>query len=259
MSPSPRRSETLIDLRGGFPRAGLVQRQAALQGIARNTQAIWSVDFTQSLEHVVTSLLSIASPELEWTDLHSLPLTDRHAMVRAVWLLDGGGPARAEAECHECGEWVEFELDLRSIPVPGGCDVLTVHRNEEERACCLPTPLVTEAANDGVDVAAACLQCSREEAEPWVDAVEEALSQNDLLGEILLVGPCVSCGRTLQTEFDLKSAWAAWMRGIVRRLMADVHTLARNYHWSEDEILRIPEARRAVYLNFCDVEEPVEA
>lgn len=251
MSPSPRRSEAVVELRGGL-------RQAAVHGIAHDAQAAWHVDFTQPLEHIVTSLLALAAPQLERTELHSLSLADRHELVRAVWLLDGGGPAEVEAEC-VCGEGSEFELELAVIERPEAAESVMVRSGVEERTCALPTPILLEAAGDRVDVVAACLQCGREEAEPWVEVVEAALAEQDPLGAIELVGPCVACGRTLRAEFDLTRAWVGWLRGNVRRLMADVHTLARNYHWSEDEILRIPEARRSVYLGFCEVDEPVEA
>ncbi|MGC4051899.1 MAG: hypothetical protein QM757_21365 [Paludibaculum sp.] len=234
-------------------------RQAEVQGIAENVRAIWNVDFAQPLEHVVTSLLVIASPQFAWSELHSLALADRHAMIRGVWLLDGGGQAKVEAQCEGCGEWSEFEMDLREIQVPQGEENIIVTAGGHSRTCGMPTAALMERAADSTDVAAACLGCPREEAEPWLDAVEEALSANDPLGEIVLVGPCAGCGRALEAEFDLKLSWVGWLRGRVRRLMADVHTLARNYHWSEDEILRIPEPRRAVYLDFCEVEEPVEA
>ncbi|MBN9658099.1 MAG: hypothetical protein J0H49_07965 [Acidobacteria bacterium] len=207
----------------------------------------------------MTSLLAIASPQLVWSELHSLGLADRHAMIRAVWLLDGGGPARAEAHCEACGEGSEFEMDLSMIELPPRVEGVEVQLGAWTRNCRLPSAEMLEKAADSTDVAALCLGSSREEAAPWVDVVEEALAAHDPLGEIVLVGPCAGCGQMLQAEFDLKLSWVGWLRSRVRRLMADVHTLARNYHWSEDEILSIPESRRAVYLDFCDVEEPVEA
>lgn len=258
MSPSPQRSKALLDLRWpGRPESG--PRQVAVQGIAANVRAIWNVDFGQPLEHVVTSLLAIASPELAWSELHSLALADRHDMIRSVWLLDGGGPAKVEAHCEACGEGSEFEMDLSLIELPPGVEGVEVRLGDRTRQCELPSAALIERAADSIEVAAACLGCSREEVAPWVDVVEEALAAHDPLGEIVLVGPCAGCGQTLQAEFDLKLSWVGWLRGRVRRLMADVHTLARNYHWSEDEILSIPESRRAVYLDFCEVEEPVEA
>lgn len=239
MSPSPLRSER--------PR---------VQGIAHDPLAAWSVDFAQPLERVVTSLLALAAPALSSVELHAMTLPERHELIRATWLLDGGGPARVEAACEACGEGSEFELDLAAIERPPGGEPLLVKLGEEERTCSLPSPALLETTRDGVDVTAACLGCGRAEAGLWVDAVEEALAAADPLGEIVLVGPCVACGRPLEAEFDLKRAWVGWLRGQVRRLMADVHTLALHYHWSEDEVLRIPESRRAVYLDFCEVEAP---
>ena len=35
-------------------------------------------------------------------------------------------------------------------------------------------------------------------------------------------------------------------------IFGEVHTLARHYHWSEAEILALPQARRRLYLGLID-------
>ncbi|WP_437733106.1 hypothetical protein [Sorangium sp. So ce1335] len=38
-------------------------------------------------------------------------------------------------------------------------------------------------------------------------------------------------------------------------MLHDVHRLASRYHWSEDQILRLPLPRRAAYLAIIEAEE----
>jgi hypothetical protein len=38
-------------------------------------------------------------------------------------------------------------------------------------------------------------------------------------------------------------------------MLHDVHRLASRYHWSEDQILRLPLHRRAAYLDLFEAED----
>ena len=54
--------------------------------------------------------------------------------------------------------------------------------------------------------------------------------------------------RRFFSDFAPSTGWAeldAW----ARRLLLDVHTLARAYGWSERDILQLTETRRQFYLN----------
>jgi hypothetical protein len=190
--------------------------------------------------------------------LHESTLAERHVLVRHAWRADGGGPAQVSAQCGRCGEWSEFELNLDDVDLPETGPAFRVTAGETEVECRMPTPRMTEQAADVTDVVAACLGMDRDSAAPWVDAVEEALAQRDPLGQIVIVGACVECGEKLEAEFDLKSAWVSRIQRAVRRLVADIHTLATHYHWTEEDIMRIPEMRRRAYLDLCDA-EPAEA
>jgi hypothetical protein len=50
------------------------------------------------------------------------------------------------------------------------------------------------------------------------------------------------------------------VRRRVDELLEEIHLLASRYHWSEKEILEVPESRRRVYINLCwrPVGEPEE-
>jgi hypothetical protein len=51
-----------------------------------------------------------------------------------------------------------------------------------------------------------------------------------------------------------------WYRGIhkpIDELLDQIHRLAANYHWSEQEILALPKQRRTAYLRRLDRERGV--
>jgi hypothetical protein len=84
--------------------------------------------------------------------------------------------------------------------------------------------------------------------EDEVARIETALEQAapELAQQLQLA--CPECGEQHQVQLD-------WYRGIhkpVDELLDQVHRLAANYHWSEQEILALPKQRRAAYLRRLD-------
>ena len=76
------------------------------------------------------------------------------------------------------------------------------------------------------------------------NAVEQA--SPELAQQLQLA--CPECGEQHQVQLD-------WYRGIhkpVDDLLDQIHRLAANYHWSEQEILALPKQRRTAYLRRLD-------
>jgi hypothetical protein len=85
-------------------------------------------------------------------------------------------------------------------------------------------------------------------------------SRYDPLGYLEIVGRCPECAGELHSEFDLVVSWLSQLNHESGALIEEIHLLALRYHWTENEILRLPMARRRVYLDFCwgTTSEPVE-
>jgi hypothetical protein len=78
--------------------------------------------------------------------------------------------------------------------------------------------------------------------------IETALEQAapELAQQLQLA--CPECGEQHQVQLD-------WYRGIhkpVDELLDQIHRLAANYHWSEQDILALPKQRRTAYLRRLD-------
>jgi hypothetical protein len=74
------------------------------------------------------------------------------------------------------------------------------------------------------------------------------LAERDPQAELTLAAPCPSCGREVSVLLDAGAWLFAELAGRLGRITHDVHVLARHYHWSETEILRLPGRRRERYV-----------
>jgi len=84
------------------------------------------------------------------------------------------------------------------------------------------------------------------------DSIDEAMEEHDPLVGFHLEVNCPECGRATTHAPDLVAAalerlWLAQLD-----LIEQVHRLASHYHWTEEEISRIPRWRRQAYLARLD-------
>jgi len=84
--------------------------------------------------------------------------------------------------------------------------------------------------------------------EDWVDALADELARHDPLTALELPVRCPACEATTTIEFNLEEELLVRLRARQLATLRDIHTLASAYHWSESEILKLPEWRRRQYL-----------
>jgi hypothetical protein len=177
-----------------------------------------------------------------------------------------GPELRAVSACPECGAVLELQfavddlLDAAPEPVRGE---LTLTSGEYELELRLPTVAdVTRARSAGeleraaATLAEACLSaCLRDGLEVSPDAVPPALLDEaqrrlqrfDLAGEPLELN-CLDCATQWNAVLDVPALVLAELDAEGRRLLADVHLLARAYGWSEGDVVALPPARRRRYV-----------
>jgi hypothetical protein len=169
------------------------------------------------------------------------------------------GELNAFAECPRCAEPLEYSLNAAELreraggtgrPKPVEADGLTLELR-------LP---------DGIDFAHAARASSVDEArqrlarccisgaaveelpEPVLAEVAAHLAEADPGADLLIDLECPACAERWQVVFDIASYLWEELRVLARRLMAEVHELARAYAWSERDILAMSPARRRFYL-----------
>ena len=147
-----------------------------------------------------------------------------------------------------CGERMDITLDLRDFAADWRASQVPL--GETGRMLRLPTAADLEGwSGDQAALALGLLDGPPPEGEAWLDAVDQALSEADPLGDLELQTICPECGAPLAQAHALEPALMAELAGEMGRVVDEIHVLAMAYHWSEAEILALPAARRAQYLD----------
>jgi hypothetical protein len=183
----------------------------------------------------------------------SLGLGDREVVLRALHRMAIGRYVEDQANCANCGEAIEYDLDLDQPadlpPEPGPwhrlelqgdsveCRVLT--GDDLERAAGQNDPAGTLAKSATVTHGLAGGASG--------DILGAALARLDPNAETAIDLTCPVCRRITRVWLDafdmLRRALAAG-----GGIMAQIHLLASTYGWTEADILALPRARR---LRYC--------
>jgi hypothetical protein len=84
--------------------------------------------------------------------------------------------------------------------------------------------------------------------EATIAALAEQMEKHDPLAEIRLAMDCSACGCDWYMLFDIVSFFWTELSAEVKRLLRDVHSIARVYGWREADILCMSTVRRQFYL-----------
>jgi hypothetical protein len=229
---------------------------------SRDILRVWETATRQDGLDRALTLLAAAWPGAPRDVLARLPIGDRDARLLDLHVETFGRAARAALTCPECGERVEFALDLQALRVerPGNgagevaADGWTLRfraPNTEDVAAALRDPDPWRA------LALRCIVDARYEgcavADPDLDnttlaRVAAALAECDPQAEILLDYECPACGRSGRTLFDAPAFVWDEVRAQARRLLTEVAALARAYGWREADVVAMSPARRRAYL-----------
>jgi hypothetical protein len=141
---------------------------------------------------------------------------------------------------------VETEAGRARLREPTGADDAAVAQSQLDRAAraaLLWSRLVVDL--DGRALSPADWSAL---PQPVRHAIALALAENSSAPDLAFLSRCPTCRAWLELELNPLSVLARELRVGAERLLAEVHSLAFHYHWSEEEILKLPRARRWRYL-----------
>lgn len=138
----------------------------------------------------------------------------------------------------------EFEISNFRFRVPCSRDLVAVSGEQDLKAaavklleqCCLEH---SENSNAGF-------------ANLLVEA-EAAMEELDPAADINLSLSCEECGHSWLVDFNIGTLLWDEIDARARAVLAEVHSLAQAYGWTEPEILALSSQRRAAYLDMVDV------
>jgi hypothetical protein len=208
-------------------------------------------------------MLAVAAPGERWEDLAALGIGERDARLIELREKTFGPVLESDAHCPFCSERLEFSLstrELRRRPSSAESMLETLEIDGVAVRFRLPDSHDLAAAARCSDprearrlIAGRC--SSRADDSSPIELDDEAITA--LAGRMAEADPCIditlelacpACAGRWEMVLDITSFLWAEIRDEARRLLRDVHTLARAYGWSEREILDLSPARRRSYL-----------
>jgi hypothetical protein len=212
-----------------------------------------------SRRHTLDRALLLAAsgqPGVSLEALADVPIGALRQALLALRRANYGRHLPAYVDCPACGTRLELALDgdaLRSDLPPEWVDVngrRVRPPTSRDVAIALAQPDLAAARSC---LAARCLAGSAGDADgsltpAAIDEMEAALSDFDGAADVELDLSCDACGHVWQVPFDIGAYLWQELDAQARRLLGDVHVLARTYGWTEGEVLALSDERRATYV-----------
>jgi hypothetical protein len=236
---------------------------------AQQLLQIWEIGQQQHPIDRALTLLSFALPGRTVEELVQLSIGQRDAYLLTLRELTLGPQMESYAECPHCQEKLEFSLkvtDLRvveptaAIPSQHHLKIEDVEiqftlPNSQDLAAIAHCPNLTTARQ-------ALIQCCIQQvsqngtaiainqlAPAVLDQLSAYMAECDPQAELLLDLVCPACQHQWQVLFDIVSFFWTELSAQAKRLLREVHTLARGYGWREADILAMSARRRQLYLD----------
>jgi hypothetical protein len=197
-----------------------------------------------------------------------LSLGQRDGRLLKLYAQLYGDKLSAFAECPQCAERLEYELSAHELGASAtstaSADALSLAEGDVLLRLRLPNSFDLGAATACADVDAArrllaerCIVEATRAGEPVVvqqlaessiERISERLAEADPQAEMLINLTCAGCRHQWQIIFEIESFFWSRISSLARRLLREVHTLARAYGWREHDILSLGPLRRQCYL-----------
>jgi T4 bacteriophage base plate protein len=236
---------------------------------AQNIIQIWEIGQNQHPIDRALTLLAFAFPDKSADELAYLSIGQRDAYLLTLRELTLGSQMESYAECPKCAERLEFTVNVADIrvdePIPLENQKYALSSGEFQLRFRLPNSkdlaaaiayqdvnavrrligqrCVLEVNRDGVAVS------EKELPATVITDLAKQMAECDPQAEVLLNLNCPACNHEWQVVFDIVAFFWSELSAQAKRLLREVHTLARFYGWREADILAMSAIRRQFYLD----------
>jgi hypothetical protein len=204
-------------------------------------------------------LFAAAEPGADPETLADRTLGQRNAALLRLRQSLFGDAMKSCVACPHCGENLEFALSASSLleraTERGQGASADVHAAGHTLRLPTSRDLAAMAAErDQLGAARRLLQrlCVENAPAQWSADLESqisrAMDEADPCIDLALDLVCPACGHLWNAPFDVGAFLWEEIDVRARRLLDEVHALARSYSWSERQILELSETRRRAYL-----------
>jgi hypothetical protein len=229
----------------------------------------WERGISQHPVARALTLLAAGWPDCGPESLAALGIGQRDARLLNMRENLFGPTLEASARCPRCTRALEFTLRTTDLATHGagrdepsevtaeGVVVRCRAPNSSDLQAIAPCTdvaharslliqrCVLEASRDGIAVPCDSL------SEPVVARLAALLAESDPVADITVNLECPECSQGWRLVFDIAAFFWDEIDALARRLLLEVHTLARAYGWSEGDILAMSPARRQLYVEMA--------
>jgi hypothetical protein len=234
---------------------------------------IWEIGQHQHPIDRALTLLAVACPEKAMDELVSLSIGQRDAHLLTLRELTFGSQLNGFVTCPHCSEQLEFSFSTANVRVTTsliegvppdysftteGFDLRFRLPNSQDLAALVPYES-TQGIDAASHLAQRCLIQAMQDGTPIpsdelpatvITQLADQIVEHDPQAEVLIGMNCAACGHAWQALFDILDFFWIELSTQAKRLLQEVHLLARFYGWREADILSMSAARRQIYLNF---------
>ena len=211
-------------------------------------------------------LLAYALPELPAEKLLALSVGQRNVRLLRTRQLMVGDRLEGLVTCPQCKESLEFhvqvtqlllpepEIQVQEVAIdawrvryrlPNSLDLAALLSSQQSLPAArqmLIERCLLAASRDGENISIGDLP------EKVILQVANAMSEADPLADMRFTLTCHACGHEWLAAFDIVTFFWEELAAQAKRLLREVHQLARAYGWRESEILAMSSQRRRTYL-----------
>ncbi len=204
-------------------------------------------------------LLAAAFPDRSADAWANSPLGLRdHALLR---LYEGvfGSQLETTGQCPACQERLEVQFRPADISAPFA-NPEVIEREIQGIPVRFRVPSQADvaaalAAGGGRQVLIErCVEAVETLPAAVVEATVAAMAELDPQADIQIAVACPGCGREHEFAFDVAAYIWSELEDWAHRMIEEIHTLARAYHWREQDILEMSAFRRRMYLDLIEAE-----
>jgi hypothetical protein len=234
--------------------------------------AIWEQGMNQSLLSKTLHLLSAACPGLELHAAAELSIGERDSRLLQLRQQLFGTRLANMTQCPQCAERIEWEGDTRELSLlsqpaqrPENANgVFNLEVDDFNITFRLPNSVdIYRALETGAGPAAtanlrsSCILdiqrggeiCKKDDlSEMAFQKLDHAMEEADPQADIRMELKCPACSHQWEALFDISRYLWTEIDRWVPQVLEEVHILAANYGWSEQDILNMGPLRRHLYL-----------
>ena len=237
---------------------------------------VWETGQRQHPVDRALTILAATHSNVPWETLARLSVGQRDDRLLAIYAQTFDSRLVGTADCSQCGESLEFALPIADMRLANKEERIGHTYPLEKDGYCLRFRLPDSfdlaaiaaqplaIATTDSETASRLLLLQRCVVEPTYQS--NAISVSDLperitaevaaqmnaldpQADITLTIHCPACGHSMTVVLDILTFLWAKISAQARRILRDVHTLARAYGWQETDILAMSTVRRQVYLD----------